>query len=75
VEGLERSGGGGDFREGDQDGKVVGSEGGEGGPGEVHCKVGGAKGQVRGCGLSIGREAGGGVFVEEAQPAPIESFC
>ena len=46
---------------------MVGAEGGDGVPGEGGGKVGRAKGEVGRGGLAKGRNAGGGVLVEEAE--------
>ena len=40
MEGFDRAGGSVDFRDGEEDGEVVRTEGGEGVPGEVKGKVG-----------------------------------
>ena len=40
VEGFNRAGGSGDFREGEENGEVIRAEGGEGVPGEIKGKVG-----------------------------------
>ena len=40
VEGFDRTGGSGDFREGEEDGEVIRTKGGKGVPGEIKSKVG-----------------------------------
>ena len=74
VESFDRAGVSVDFRKGEEDGEMIRTEGGEGVPGKVKGKVGRAKGKVGGGGLAVGGEAGGGVLVEEAEAALIESF-
>ena len=56
---------------GDENGEVVGAEGGHGVPGEGGGEVGRAEGEVWGGRLSEGGESGGGVLVEETEIAAV----